>query len=264
MPQVIDQMGRTVNVPDNPKRIVSLVPSQTELLFDLGLDTSVVGSTHYCIHPKKKCRGTTRIGGTKKLNLQKISALNPDLIIGNKEENLQSQIEALETHYPVWMSDIETLPDALHMIRAVGSLIQQEQASQVLVNRITDDFNELAHVITAQPRERVAYFIWNDPMMVAGSATFIHHMLEQCGWDNVYGKQGRYPETTSWELQKLNPDRILLSSEPFPFREKHLAEFQSICPDARIEIVDGELFSWYGSRLTRSAAYFQSLRSATG
>lgn len=254
---VTDQMGRRVVVPFPPQRIISLVPSQTELLFDLGLGERVVGVTKFCIHPPEARQSAAIIGGTKNFDFEKIEALQPDLIIGNKEENYQEGIQQLAARHPVWMSDMDTLTGALNMMQQVGLITGRQEAATALVTAIDTSFVGLP----AQPKlTPAAYFIWRKPYMVAASGTFINDMLARAGFQNVFGHLGRYPEITPEQLQQAAPEQILLSSEPYPFGEKHVAEFQAICPGATIRIVDGELFSWYGSRLQYSAAYFRELR----
>lgn len=255
-----DQMGRRVAVPFPPQRIVSLVPSQTELLFDLGLGEKVVGVTKFCIHPAEAREKAAVIGGTKNFDFDKIAALKPDLIIGNKEENYQDGIEPLATEYPVWLSDISNLTEALDMIRRVGFITGAKEKSATLADEIEASFAALETADARKPAVPAAYFIWRKPYMVAATGTFIDDMLRRAGFTNAFAGLSRYPEITAEQLAKVAPQRILLSSEPYPFAEKHLAEFQQICPAAKIEIVDGELFSWYGSRLLKSANYFSQLR----
>lgn len=254
---VVDQMGREVRLLYPPLRIVSLVPSQTELLFDLGLGEHVVGVTKFCIHPAEARQSAVVIGGTKNFDFDKIAALQPDLIIGNKEENYQAGIAQLAANYPLWLSDISTLPEALAMIQQVGFMLGKKEQGEQLAAEIATSFATLE---TPLPLTPAAYFIWRKPHMVAASNTFINDMLRRAGFRNVFAHLGRYPEITPEQLAAAAPARIFLSSEPYPFKEKHLAEFQEICPAAKIQFVDGELFSWYGSRLRLSANYFQQLR----
>ncbi len=258
-----DQLNRTLDIPQPPRRIISLVPSQTELLYDLGLRDEVVGITKFCLHPEEWFRSKTRIGGTKKYDFEKIRMLAPDLIIGNKEENEQEQIELLMEKYPVWMSDIYTLTDAMDMILRLGRLVGKQQAAETLKLKIEKEFEELNTFLhqTAFTSKKVAYFIWREPYMVAANHTFIDHLLMHCGFKNVFSGEvfKRYPEVSAEQLKEADPEIILLSSEPYPFKEKHIAEFQSICKNARIITVDGELFSWYGSRLLHAPAYFKNL-----
>lgn len=253
---ITDMLGRTIAVPEMPQRIVSLVPSQTELLYDLGLEKEVVGITKFCIHPERWFRGKARVGGTKDVKPERVAALQPDLILANKEENVRGQIEALSGIAPVWVSDIQTLEDALRMIREVGELTGKATKGEEISGNIESRFASLEK---AKNGQRVAYAIWRNPWMWAGNDTFIDEMLRRCGWENILAGNARYPEVSLAEIAALRPDRIMLSSEPYPFAEKHLAEVQAAVPDAKVELVDGELFSWYGSRLLQSPAYFQKL-----
>jgi len=259
MPIFIDQMQRRVELAAPPQRIVSLVPSQTELLFDLGLEDQIVGVTKFCIHPREQCKQKTKVGGTKKFNFDTIAYLRPDLIIGNKEENYKEGIETLEQDYPVWMSDIFDLKDALQMMEALGKITHTEVRANELVSAVSADFEKLAQLVADTGSQRVAYFIWRNPMMGVGADTFIHEMIKLCGWQNVLENETRYPEINSAQLQALNPDLILLSSEPYPFKDKHLQEFQEVCPNAKVLLVDGEMFSWYGSRLKLTPGYLSEL-----
>lgn len=251
-----DQMGRQVETPALPKRIISLVPSQTELLFDLGLEEKVVGITKFCIHPKEKVKQKKIIGGTKNFRFDVIDELQPDLIIGNKEENYKEGIEHLQQKYPVWMSDIYTLSDAMHMMQQLGKLTGTEERSGELIQTFEAGFSNLQ---PANPPIKTAYFIWRKPYMAVGCHNIIDHMLLRCGFVNAFAELSRYPEITPELLQQADPQVILLSSEPYPFKEKHIAEFQELCPGALIKVVDGEMFSWYGSRLVHAPAYLQSV-----
>ncbi len=257
MRHLVDQMGRMVAVPDFPKKIVSLVPSQTELLYDLGLKDRIAGQTVFCIHPHEHFNSAAKVGGTKKLNIQAIRDLQPDLIIGNKEENELAQIEELEKEFPVWMSDIYNLPDALEMIRQIGDVVCMQGAGQVMAQKIEAGFREI--VTQNRAAAKVLYFIWRKPFMVAGRNTFINDMLKYCGLENAVSEMNsRYPEIFANNITSLKPDVVFLSSEPYPFKEKHIEELANLCPMAKIRIVDGEMFTWYGSRLIKSPEYFRN------
>lgn len=253
---ITDMLGRALQIPQAPQRIVSLVPSQTELLFDLGLETEVVGITRFCIHPERWFREKARMGGTKDVKPERVAALQPDLILANKEENVREQIEALSVIAPVWVSDIRTLEDALRMIEEVGRITGKEDSGREISGNIESGFRKLEQSLVPK---RVAYAIWREPWMWAGGDTFIHQMLRRCGWENVLADTVRYPEVSLKAITALAPDLILLSSEPYPFREKHLKEVRTAVPDASVLLVDGEVFSWYGSRLLQSPAYFEKL-----
>lgn len=252
-----DQLNRQIEIIEFPNRIVSLVPSQTELLFDLGLDEEIIGITKFCIHPKIWHQTKTRIGGTKKVNIDKIKSLNPDLIICNKEENTKKEIELLAKEFPVWISDIKNLPEALNMINGIGEITGKSEKAELLIHKIEREFSALQALKT---QKKALYLIWKGPWMTVNSETFIHDMLIRCGFTNVtQNKTLRYPDLTEQELLQLNPNYVFLSSEPFPFKEKHIKELQKILPNAKIKLVDGEAFSWYGSHLLKSGTYFKEL-----
>jgi len=262
MPSFTDQLGRVITLEHPPSRIISLVPSQTELLYSL--DAPVVGITKFCVHPDSWFREKPRVGGTKDIRPEKIDALQPDLIIANKEENNRDQIESLAALYPVWISDIKTLPDALAMILAVGELVDRSTQAVAMSTAIENAFASLqsasARTAYAGASARTAYFIWRQPWMVAAGGTFIDDMLQRCGFINIFGGQDRYPTIDPSSLAAAGCDLILLSSEPYPFREKHILELQTLLPNATIRLVDGQHFSWYGSRLLQAPAYFKALR----
>ncbi|MNK04688.1 Vitamin B12-binding protein precursor [compost metagenome] len=251
-----DQLGNEITVNYPPKRIVSIVPSQTELLFDLGLEEEIVGLTKFCIHPIEKFAAKQKVGGTKKLKIDVIRALQPDLIIGNKEENSQADIELLQQEFPVWMSDIYNLEDAMQTISDIGSLVDRQPEATYLNHLISAGFRDLQTLALEKNIDKtVAYVIWKDPYMLAGRDTFIDDVLRKIGLRNVLS-QSRYPELAISQLVTLNPQLIFLSSEPYPFKEKHILEIQSALPNAKVILVDGEMFSWYGSRLVKAVQYF--------
>ncbi len=254
--KITDQIGCDVTIPGfPPQRIVSLVPSQTELLFDLGLGDRVVGLTHFCIHPEEKVKDKTKIGGTKKIKIDRVKDLNPDLIIANKEENQKEQVDELKSHFPVWVSDVKGLDSALKMIEAVGALVAKQNAAQELVDRINAGFQAIPTIAPVN----TLYFIWRKPYMASGGDTFIHNMLTRLGITNALRDSYRYPELSVEDIQSINPDLILLSSEPYPFKEQHIQELKGITPSAEIHLVDGSMFSWYGSRMLKAVDYFQDL-----
>ena len=255
MIELVDQMNVTIRLEEIPKRIVSLVPSQTELLYDFGLMNEVVGITKFCIHPKVWFENKTRIGGTKSLNIELIKELKPDLIIGNKEENSEVDIIELRKYFPVYMSDIFTLTDAVEMIHDVGTITGKIELAENYCGNIIQDFSVLQKLPCT-----VLYLIWSNPYMAVGSNTFIGNMMSQNGFTNcIQDKSARYLELTDKEIANLNPDFIFLSSEPFPFNYKHKDELSKIT-ESKIEFVDGELFSWYGTRMLKMKEYFSTLQ----
>jgi len=252
-----DQLGRLVYLSGLPKRIISLVPSHTELLFSLGLHQEIVGVTKFCTKPIDQVDLIPKVGGTKQVNLEKIAALAPDFIIANKEENTKGDIEWLMERFPVWISDIFTLEDALVMISETGKMVGKHSEAMALNNKIISGFDALLS-LQNNVKKRVAYLIWKDPLMVSGKNTFIDHILTRAGFENAID-ESRYPVLTEGQLREVAPDLIFLSSEPYPFKEKHMEDFRSICPHSKIILVDGEMFSWYGSRLQFTSSYIRSL-----
>lgn len=256
-----DQLGRTIELQQPPQRIISVVPSQTELLFDLGLDTEVVGITRFCIHPDHWLRTKTRVGGTKQLDLNRIKDLQPDLIIANKEENVQAQIEELAAEFPTWISDVNNLQDALDMIESVGAITHKQREADEMNERIKANFSQLQTTIAIANKPQTCYLIWKDPYMTVGGDTYINDMIRYAGFQNIFEGQNRYPSITIDQLQTANCQLLLLSSEPFPFQQKHMHELQPLLPFTKIVLVDGEMFSWYGSHLLKAPAYFQQLQN---
>ena len=254
-----DQLGREVRLNGIPRRIVSLVPSQTELLADLGLDAEVVGITKFCIHPEGWTKRKSIVGGTKDFKTTQIRELAPDLIIANKEENTKDALEELMDEFPVWVSDVNNLDDALQMIGIIGGMTGRAKKAAELISEIRSGFDQLNDEVgTGSNSKGVVYYIWRDPWLTAGRDTFIQDMLRHCGLTPIPRKP-RYPEVAPEELSTLQADYVFLSSEPFPFNEKHRASFTGILPDDRIQIVNGEFFSWYGSRLLHAPEYFTGL-----
>lgn len=236
-------------------RIVSLVPSLTELLADLGLDEEVVGLTRFCVHPEGWKARKTVVGGTKNLLPERIEALAPDLIIANREENVREQVEPLAALAEVHLADVATVADALTMIREVGGLVGRRGRAEALAEEIEAGFAALAE----RPARRAAYLIWRDPYMSVGGDTFISDVMAHGSLTNVFADRNRYPEVTPEEIRERKPDVILLSSEPYPFRQQHADELARDVPGVPIRLVDGELFSWYGSRMRHAPAYLAAL-----
>ncbi len=232
-----------------------MVPSQTELLFDLGLRTEVVGITKFCVHPTEWFQTKPRVGGTKSIHINKVAALHPDLIIANKEENTKEQISALENIAPVWISDIRTMRDALRMIACIGEITGTDSKARAIIAQLNTDLGQLPSFHNM----RTAYLIWKDPYMSVGRDTFIHDTMQMAGMHNVFGDEERYPLITIESLLLKQPELVLLSSEPYPFRQPHINELNARLPGARILLVDGEIFSWYGSRMLHLLPYLKGL-----
>jgi ABC-type Fe3+-hydroxamate transport system substrate-binding protein len=250
--EFIDQMNRTIKLERTPKRLISLVPSQTEFLYDLGLAEEVLGITKFCCHPKHWLKEKVIVGGTKKLNLRKIRDLNPDLIIGNKEENTKEDIEQLEKEFPVWMSDIYTFQDSLNMMKGIGEVTNRFNEAQELVLKLRDVFDSIPKI---KKPLKYAYVIWHNPTMFAGKETYIDAFLSQLGFENAC-KSVRYPIHSTADVSDVQ--LVLLSSEPFPFKSGHLKMYEELFPNAKVMLADGEVFSWYGTRLLHTTDYLKN------
>lgn len=254
-----DALNRTITLKTPPRRIVSLVPSQTELLAYLDLDERVVGITRFCVRPEAWRTEKTIVGGTKQVNVERVAALEPDLILANREENTPEDVEALSDLAPVYVTDVPTVPDALAMIRAVGTLVDRTDAANHLVDAIQQKFDALEPV----PPLRAAYLIWRAPFMTIGHDTIIHDIMTRGGFANVFADQTRYPEVTLDALAAATPDVLLLPDEPFPFpqKESFSADLRDGLSDTTVQFVDGQLFSWYGSRLLETPTYLADLHT---
>ena len=233
-------------------RIISLVPSLTESLLDFGIP-DIVGRTKFCIHPKDQVKDIEVIGGTKNIHIEKIRALKPDLILANKEENMKEQVETLMPDFKVWVTNIENIEDNYYFLKNLGNMFNQKEKAQAFNLKIYDIFNQYK----LNKRIKAAYLIWKKPYMTMVSDTFIHHLLQQLGFDNIFSEQKRYPVIEMQDLDEA--EIIMLSSEPYPFQEKHLEEFRAVYPDKKIIIVDGEAFSWYGTHIAKCETYYKEL-----
>lgn len=250
-------LNKEVNY-SKPQRIVSLVPSQTELLFDLGLEEQVVGITKFCIHPANWLKTKTIIGGTKNVHIDKVLSLNPDLIIANKEENTKEQILELSQFVPIFVTDISNIETATKMIADIGKITHTLEKANSIVQQIGNGFRYIKDIVN---KRKTLYLIWRKPWMSIGKDTFIHAVLQHIGCINVCENKSRYPELTAELITQLRPELILLSSEPYPFKEQHIQELKAIVPNAELKLVDGEMFSWYGSRLIQAPDYLQKIFS---
>lgn len=235
-------------------RVISLVPSITEALFDLGLtEHEVIGRTKFCIHPEQRIKNVPVIGGTKNINIDKIKALQPDIILANKEENIKEQVEALMADFKVLVTNVENIEDNYYLLKTLGNIFNKEERAQQFNLKIYDVLQQAQLDFPV----KAAYLIWKNPYMTIGSDTFIHKILAEIGFENVFKDQTRYPEIQMEDL--ADAEVIMLSSEPFPFKEKHIEEMKAFYPDKKIMIVDGEAFSWYGTHIAKCENYFKEL-----
>jgi ABC-type Fe3+-hydroxamate transport system substrate-binding protein len=251
--QVLNPSG--MKLPKYAVRIICLVPSLTETLAYLGLEKETVGITKFCVHPATWFQSKLQVGGTKNVAIEKVKSLRPDLVIASKEENVQDQVKAISHFCPVLLTDIVTIQDAVDDIMAIGKHTGKTNEAEKLAQDIQENFSSLQITQT----KKAVYLIWRNPWMLAGGDTYIHQMMLAAGYENIFAEHLRYPETSLEALANMDVDTILLSSEPYPFTEKHLAEVAQALPHAQVRLVNGEMFSWYGSRMLQAAPYFRTL-----
>lgn len=257
-----DQLDRKIELRKFPRRIISLVPSQTELLVDLGLREEIVGVTKFCVHPRDLRKQKKVVGGTKRVHYERIAALEPDIILCNKEENTEEMVIELEKCAPVHVSDVKTIDDSLELILQYGEIFGVAGRAKEIVENISSLRKDFKAYMVGFPKRKVAYFIWKDPWMVAGKDTFIDHLLELNRFENVFSDEdSRYPEINLEQLEQREVELVLLSTEPFPFKLKDKEALKKEVRLDRVHIVDGEYFSWYGSRLSAAFNYFRELQA---
>ncbi len=247
-----DFLNRPVELTSAPQRIISLVPSQTELLVDLGFEKQIVGVTKFCVHPKHLKSTKTIVGGTKQVHFDKIEALQPDIIFCNKEENTKAMVNRLSKIAPVHVSDIKSLEDNYRLIKDYGEILNVQSKAKSLIEELSHKEHQFQQTIKRQPIQKVAYLIWRDPWMTVGGDTFINHILELNRFENVFADQDRYPTIDINNLPDL--DLLFLSSEPYPFKTQNFSEIP--IDNSNIKLVNGEYFSWYGSRMLKAFDYF--------
>lgn len=253
MRSVTDALGRDVTYSYPPERIIALDPAITETLYHFGLDEKIVGRTRFCIYPKEKVKNAVNVGGTKEIKMERIHGLKPDLIIAEKEENTKEMVEELEKHYPIYVCEIQTVEDGIHLIEELGDLFGCTHEAKALHAKVETAFNTLPQISPV----RVAYMIWKRPYMAVGRDTYINHTLEKMGFINPFAESGdRYPVVTEQDLKDAKLDYIFLSSEPYPFRDKNHAEFLSFLPEVTPVNIDGQMF-WYGVRMLKATEYFK-------
>jgi len=254
-----DALGRRIVLPSPPQRIISLVPSLTDLLHRLELDDEVVGLTRFCERPEGWREAKTIVGGTKQVDAEQVAAMQPDLILANQEENTKADVQVLSEYAPVYVTDVSTVDGATAMIRRIGALVDRADVAQQMALRIAERFAALP----AWPLVRAAYLIWRDPYMTVGGDTFIGDVMRYGGFTIPWEEATRYPEVTLNDLSAADLDVILCSTEPFPFHQKDAFtdDLRAACPNTPVHTVNGQLFSWYGPRLLDTPAYLRELRA---
>ena len=241
-------------------RIVCLVPSITELVCDLGLAGQLVGRTGFCIHPRETVRAIPKVGGTKDVRLERIRELAPTHVIVNVDENTRETADALAGFVEHVIVTHPLAPeDNLALYRLLGAIFDRRDAARTLCERLQDALHRTARARAARPPQGVLYLIWREPWMTVSRETYIAAMLAQVGWHTLpAGTDERYP-AVDLAAYAGRVDRVLLSSEPFHFKEHHLDEVRALVPGARVSMIDGEMTSWYGSRAIAGLEYLQGL-----
>lgn len=255
---LIDALGTRHTAAAGPARIVSLVPSVTELLCDLGLGGQLVGRTGFCVHPKDQLRHVAKVGGTKDVNLEAIRDLQPTHVVLNVDENRRETADALAGFVPhLVVTHPQGPADNFALYRLLGGIFNCEERSAQLSAELRGRLDELQNH-PAWPERKVLYLIWRDPWMTVSTDTYIARMLRLVNWRTVPGHSDtRYPEVELGELAE-NPDLVLLSSEPYPFRDRHAPEIRAELGDATpVHLIEGDMVSWYGSRAVAGVAYLE-------
>ena len=261
---IVDAIGTRHRPVGGQARIISVVPSITELLFDLGLGEEVVGRTGFCFHPKTRVRKVAKVGGTKDFDLEKIRALEPTHLIVNVDENPRERVEAAGEFVP---NVIVTHPmgplDNIALYRLLGGIFSRQAAAEQLVKRFEAACHVAVEATQPLPGETVLYIIWRDPWMTISRDTYIARALAAVGWEQIeIPGEGRYPEI-GIELVLDQVDRVLLSSEPYAFRPRDVAAVEAMAGGAArpvVSLIDAEMTSWYGSRAIAGMRYLAQLR----
>ncbi len=244
-------------------RSVSLCPSITKLIFDLGAGDGLVAVTRFCVHPREALAHIPRVGGTKNPDIKAIAALKPDLVFLNREENRAEDWDALQNagiachvSYPITLAETE------QTVREIGAALGRDRQAESLIDEIGRARARLKARAARFAGLSWAYLIWRKPWMAASDNTYIHHLIAEAGGRNIFsGREQLYPEITAAELAQAKPDAVLLSSEPFPFKQKHIRELSDLCglPPQGFYLVDGELLSWHGALTARGLDYVGEL-----
>lgn len=262
---LVDAIGQA-HAPAAPGfRIVSLVPSLTELLIELGLRAQVVGRTGFCVHPRNRVRDIPKVGGTKDVQLDRVRTLAPTHVIVNVDENERPTVEALREFVPhIVVTHPQAPQDNFALYRLIGGLFGRAPEAERLCASLQRELDACRAL--DWPRERVLYLIWKDPWMTVAADTYIARTLALVGWDVPHGPGGergaaRYPTLGNLDAEIARVDRVLLSTEPFMFRDRHVAELRARFPQRPVELIDGEMTSWYGSRAIRGLAWLRAFRA---
>ncbi len=247
-----DHLNRTVEINGVPQRVVSLVPSITETLADLGLAKHLVAVTRFCKYPLELTKLLPKAGGPKNIDIDKIVDLQPHLVIAVKEENDKEQVLKLAEQVPVIVFDINSVEDAFNMLDGLGAVFDRADVTAGVINSIKQKLEKYS---PAGSYKKTMYLIWKNPWMAAGRSAFIGAMMKVAGFDNFIS--GRYPQVSRQEFEKANT--LLLATEPYHFTESDRQQLLEEYPDKNVIIVDGEMFTWYGTHMLKAIDYFERL-----
>jgi ABC-type Fe3+-hydroxamate transport system substrate-binding protein len=244
-------------------RIVSLCPSLTELVFDLDRGSDLVGVTRFCVHPADEVRAIEKVGGTKTPKIERIVELHPDIVLLNREENRAEDAEALAmAGIPCHASLPKDTAETAEMVRSIGAALDRQEAAEALARDIEERSRRARETALGRLPVRFAYLIWRDPLMAVSGDTYISALLSLPGGQNVFAdRPKRYPIIDPEDLVRAAADVVLLSTEPFPFDERHVDEISratALAPEV-FRVVDGELLSWHGSRTPAGIDYAVSV-----
>lgn len=243
-------------------RIVSLVPSLTELVCELGLADRLVGRTGFCIHPRETLRAIPKVGGTKDVRMDALRELAPTHVIVNIDENRRETFDELSACVPNIIVTHPCRPeDNFALYRLFGGVFGCADRAARLGDELAAALAHAAALAATLPPERVLYLIWRAPWMTIARDTYISATLRAVGWETVPEDAAqRYPEVDWAAIGRSDVARVLLSTEPYRFRERHLAEVERLAGKPAT-LIDGEMTSWYGSRAAPGLRYLTGLRT---
>jgi len=263
---IVDALGRPFAVGRAPERIVSLVPSLSEALFAFGLSERIAGVTRFCVEPREGVAGKAKVGGTKTLDVAAVEAVRPDLIIASAEENRPEDVRRLiDGGWPVFVTLPTTVRGAIDLLEQLALLTDSTEAARPIIQAAEEALAAARAVNAGRQPLRVFCPIWRNPYMTIGPDTYMHDVIAVCGGCNIFeGRRERYPRVELAEIATLDPEVVLLPSEPYRFRRTHLADFEAFSEVAAVRrgnimLVDGRMLSWYGPRIGRSLRELSAL-----
>ena len=261
-----DAWGRLLTVRQRPERIVSLVPSLTEALFAFGLEQEVVGVTRFCVEPRRGVVGKTKVGGTKVLDVAKIRALKPDLVVASAEENSPGDVaQLIDYGCPVFVTLVTSVESAIELLRQLAAITGTTAAARPIIQGVKETLAFVEGAGAGREPVRVFCPIWRNPYMTCGRGTYMHDVITVCGGRNVFGERlESYPRLELAEMAALDPQVILLPNEPYRFTKRHKADFKAFAEvtavkNGHIFLIDGKVITWYGPRIAQSLSEVKRL-----